>query len=232
MVHHDNETRRGHAVVLGASIGGLLAARVLSDFFRTVTVVERDALPEDPSNRRGVPQGRHGHALMRRGSQIIAELFPGLLDDLRAGGAPVWDDGDLSEVHVQISGHTITRCGHIADVDATTIYSPSRPFLEFHVRQRLRATPNVTILAGHDVVAPTASADRSRITGVRVLDRDSAIERELTADLIVDATGRGSRTPAFLEGLGYGRPTEDELVVRLAYSSQPLRIPPGTLDRR
>ncbi len=78
-----------HAVVLGASMGGLLAARVLADFYETVTVVERDMLPDDAVNRRGVPQGRHVHALLGRGSQVLAELFPGFLDDLVAAGVPV-----------------------------------------------------------------------------------------------------------------------------------------------
>ena len=75
------------AVVLGASMGGLLAARVLADFFRTVTVMERDVLPDDPAKRRGVPQGRHVHALLSGGSQILGGLFPGLLDGLVVDGA-------------------------------------------------------------------------------------------------------------------------------------------------
>src|ERR1700739_1898300 len=77
-----------HAVVLGASMGGLLAARVLADFYDAVTVVERDVLPDTAANRRGVPQGRHSHLLLGRGSQILGELFPGLLDELVAAGAP------------------------------------------------------------------------------------------------------------------------------------------------
>ena len=68
-----------HAVVLGASMGGLLAARVLADFYETATVVERDVLADDAVNRRGVPQGRHVHALLGRGSQVLAELFPGFV---------------------------------------------------------------------------------------------------------------------------------------------------------
>jgi 2-polyprenyl-6-methoxyphenol hydroxylase-like FAD-dependent oxidoreductase len=73
-----------HAVVLGASMSGLLAARVLADFYRSVTVVERDVLPTNTAQRRGVPQGRHVHALWARGSQILDELFPGFLNDLLA----------------------------------------------------------------------------------------------------------------------------------------------------
>jgi hypothetical protein len=95
------------AVVLGASMGGLLAARVLSDFFRTVTVVERDVLPDDPANRRGVPQGRHAHLLLPRGAQILDELFPGILNGLVVDGAPVLDDGELSSF---TSRSAATRC--------------------------------------------------------------------------------------------------------------------------
>src|ERR1700681_3194327 len=83
-----------HAVVLGASMGGLLAARVLADFYGMVTVFERDVLPHDPANRRGVPQGRHVHALLNRGAQLLDELFPGFLNELVAAGATVLDDGD------------------------------------------------------------------------------------------------------------------------------------------
>ena len=79
-------------------MAGLLAARVLADFYETVTVVERDRLPDDAANRRGVPQGRHVHALLGRGSQVLAELFPGFLDDLVAAGAPVLDYTDLSNI--------------------------------------------------------------------------------------------------------------------------------------
>jgi 2-polyprenyl-6-methoxyphenol hydroxylase-like FAD-dependent oxidoreductase len=225
------ETLGNHAIVLGASMGGLLAARVLADFYRTVTVVERDLLPADPVNRRGVPQGRHVHALLPRGAQILDEFFPGLLDELVAGGAPVWDDGDLSKVYLSYGGHVVLRSGKLA-VDPTkpmALYLPSRPFLECHVRRRLQALGNVTIQGGLDVAALTSTADRKRVTGVRVIDRDGGAERELTADLVVDAMGRAAHTPAFLENLGYGRPVEDHIVMHTTYASQLLRIPPGTL---
>src|ERR1700739_4332616 len=94
-----------HAVVLGASMGGLLAARVLADFYQTVTVIERDELSDDPVNRRGVPQGRHVHALLARGAQILEEFFPGFLDELVAAGAPAWDAGELSQLHAAYRGH-------------------------------------------------------------------------------------------------------------------------------
>jgi 2-polyprenyl-6-methoxyphenol hydroxylase-like FAD-dependent oxidoreductase len=220
-----------HAVVLGASMGGMLAAKVLADFYQTVTVVERDVLPDDPANRRGVPQGRHVHALLRRGGQIIDELFPGILDELVAAGAPVLDDGDLSKIWMSVGGHQLIRVGTARDRQAMTMYVPSRPFLECHVRRRLRAVPNVTILSGLDAAEMTSSADRNRVTGVRVVNRDSGAEQELTADLVIDAMGRGAHTPNLLESLGYGRPVEDQIVMRTCYVSQPLRIPPGTVEQ-
>ncbi|HZC09949.1 MAG TPA: 2-polyprenyl-6-methoxyphenol hydroxylase-like oxidoreductase [Mycobacterium sp.] len=219
------------AVVLGASMGGLLAARVLADFFETVTVVERDVLPDDDDAvvRRGVPQGRHVHVLLARGAQILEELFPGFLKELVADGAPVWDDGELSKLHLSFGGHDILRSGKVAkDPKALAIHMPSRPFLDCHVRRRLRAISNVTILSGHEVAEVTTTPNRRRVTGVRVVDHDGA-ERELTADVVMDAMGRGAHTPALLERLGYGRPVEDHIVMHTNYVSQLLRIPHGSL---
>ncbi len=218
------------AVVLGASMGGLLAARVLAEFFDSVAVVERDDLPDHPAVRRGVPQGRHVHVLLARGAQIFDELFPGLLDEMVAHGAPVWDDGELSKLHLSFGGHDVLRSGRVAhEPKALAIHLPSRPFLECHLRQRLEAMSNVTILSGHEVVQLTATADRRRVTGVRVVGRNDSAERELTADVVIDAMGRGARTPVLLENLGYGRPVEDHIVMHTNYVSQLLRIPAGTL---
>jgi 2-polyprenyl-6-methoxyphenol hydroxylase-like FAD-dependent oxidoreductase len=218
------------AVVLGASMSGLLAARVLADFYRTVTVVERDVLPDEPANRRGAPQGRHPHALLARGAQTLGELFPGILDELVADGAPVWDDGEFSRLYVSFGGHLMPRSGKIVvDPKANAMYQPSRPFLEQHVRRRVRAIENVTIADGRDVAELTSTADRKRVNGVRLVKRDGGAEQELSADLIVDAMGRAAHTPAFLESLGYGRPVEDHIVVHTTYVSQLLRIPPGAL---
>jgi 2-polyprenyl-6-methoxyphenol hydroxylase-like FAD-dependent oxidoreductase len=217
------------AVVLGASMSGLLAARVLADFFRTVTVVERDVLPDNPCHRRGVPQGRHVHALLARGAQILDELLPGILNELVADGAPVWDDGEMSKLYCSFGGHQMVRSGKVPFDSTMAIYMQSRPFLECHVLQRVRAIPNVTILGGHDMAEFTSTPDQKRVTGVRVVDRERAEEQHLTADLVVDAMGRGAHTPAFLEGIGYGRPVEDHVVMHMTYVSQLVRIPPGTL---
>lgn len=219
-----------HAVVLGASMGGLLAARVLADFYRTVTIVERDVLPNESVNRRGVPQGRHVHALLARGSRILDELFPGLLDDVVAGGAPVLDGTEPSEGYFCFGGHLLPRNGR--PKDPIPLFLPSRPMLECLVRQKVRNIPNIVMLEAHDVVDLTSTSRQDRVTGARVRARDDGAERILNAELVVDATGRGSRTPTLLDRLGYNRPAQDHINVRLTYSSQLLRIPPGAVKER
>ena len=215
-----------HAVVLGASMAGLVAARALAEFFETVTVVERDVLSDAADHRRGVPQGRQAHGLLLRGAQALEELFPGILDELVGAGAPSIDYRDLSKLHFNMGGHLAVQSGSVEGLRA---YTPSRPFLESHARRRVRAISNIAFLDNHDVVDVTSNTSRDRITGARIVSRHSHSESELSADLVVDATGRGARTPAMLERLGYGRPAEDDVVIHLTYASQLLRMPPESL---
>jgi len=216
-----------HAIVLGASLSGLFAARVLADFYETVTVIERDHLPDKPIERKGVPQARHGHFLLSLGCEIADELFPGLLDEWEQDGAPVWRDGEFSKALMSFGGHTVVRTGRAnAPIRA---YYPSRPLLEWRVRRHVTALPNVRILDGLDLTEFTTSPGTNRITGVRCAARDTDVGNELAADLVVDAMGRGSRTPALLANLGHDGPPVDELTVQLNYTSQWLRLAPGTL---
>ncbi len=217
------------AVVLGAGIGGLLAARVLADHYCDVTLVERDELTDLAAARRGVPQGRHGHVLLARSSQVLADLFPGFADDLAADGVPSLSAGrTLSNICLSLNGHPIVRTDPPA-AEESTLHFPSRPLLERTIRRRVQSLPNVTLIDGHDVTALTATPGGDRVTGVRVTHRLQGTEHTIPASLVVDATGRGSRTPVFLDELGYTRPPEDELVVKLAYASQQLHIPDGAL---
>jgi 2-polyprenyl-6-methoxyphenol hydroxylase-like FAD-dependent oxidoreductase len=219
------------AVVCGAGMGGLLAARVLSDFYGTVTVVERDKLPDAADQRRGVPQGRHFHVLWSRGADELARLFPGIHDDLIAAGAEVCDDGDLSRVSIRLAGHELSREGKFSDPSAVKLHLLSRPLLESHVRQRVSAIDNVEILDGHDFVDPIAP-NPHRVTGANIVDRDSGAKRELNADLLVDAMGRSARTPAFLDGLGCGRPVAERSTTNANYTSLLMRIPEGIIKER
>ena len=199
------------AVVLGASLAGLLAARVLAERYALVTVLDRDDLPEAPTHRRGVPHGRHIHALAARGQQILEELFPGLTAELVGLGAPAGDM--LTDARFYLNGHRLSQTH-----TGLMLLCASRPFLEGQVRMRVRALPNVRFQDQRDVVGLSTTEDGRRVTGARVLRRaDGSAEELVAADLVVDASGRGSRTPAWLEMLGYGRPGRDEVRIGLGY---------------
>src|SRR5215203_5358584 len=185
----------GHAVVLGAGMAGLLAARVLADTYSRVTVLERDPLPDGAGNRRGVPQGRHAHLLVPGGTEVLDRLLPGLLDELRTGGVPVIRD--LAELRFAPVGRPLCLRGRPAE---PFLCQASRPFLEDRVRARVRALPTVEM-----------------------------VERREVADLVTDATGRGSRTPAWLATMGYDRPPEEQLTIQLKYATRHLRRRPGAL---
>jgi 2-polyprenyl-6-methoxyphenol hydroxylase-like FAD-dependent oxidoreductase len=216
-----------HAVVLGAGMAGLLAARVLSDFYGSVTVVERDRLPDHPIHRKGVPQGRHLHQFLTRGTQVLGDLFPGILDELVAAGAVV---NDPSRIYTQLGRYEFKSTGRLADPDSLVYYQASRPFMEFHVRRRVAASDNVAFLDGHEVLEPVTAADA--VTGMRIVNRDSGGATVLDADLVVDAMGRATRTPAFLESQGFGSPPEEQIAATGAYSSQLMTIPDGRIAER
>jgi 2-polyprenyl-6-methoxyphenol hydroxylase-like FAD-dependent oxidoreductase len=218
------------AVVLGAGVAGLLAARVLSDFYESVIVVERDALPDHPSHRKGVPHDRHLHVVLGRGVQVLAELFPRVLDEMAAAGAVVVRDGDLSRIYSRIGHLELARSGRLADPTALTLCLATRPFVEFHLRRRVADLSNVTVLDGHDLLELCAGA--GAVTGVRIVNRGSELTTSLDTDLVIDATGRATRTPVFLERLGYGRPVEERSPTAVGYSSQRFAIPHGGLEQQ
>jgi 2-polyprenyl-6-methoxyphenol hydroxylase-like FAD-dependent oxidoreductase len=218
--------RRGrHAVVLGGSMAGLCAARVLSERFDRVTLVERDRLDDRAVARKGVPQGRHLHALLRGGQELLARWFPDLDDALLAGGAVPMEMGtDFVWFHFGAWKAPVA-----SGVRAVAL---TRPFLEAEVRRRVRAIGNVRVLDGHDVTGLTSDAGARRVTGARVRARDDegAPEVTLDADLVVDATGRGSRTPKWLEALGRGATPVSTVKVDVGYSSRAYALPPpGTV---
>lgn len=216
-----------HAVVLGAGMGGLLAARVLSDAFDRVTVIERDPLTSMAEPRRGVPQGRHSHLLIPSGAQVLDELFPRLFDDLSADGVPVIRD--FSQFRFAPGGeHPVALRGPAGD---PFICQAGRPRLEWEVRSRLVKLSNVETRDECTVLEPLADHSRGRVTGVRV-KRPNGIEEDVESDLVVDATGRGSRAPLWLEALGYDRPVEEQLTINLRYVTQQLRLQPDALDAK
>ncbi|MFL6140077.1 MAG: FAD-dependent oxidoreductase [Frankiaceae bacterium] len=205
--------RGGHAVVLGGSIAGSLAARVLAESYQRVTVVDRDDLSGASGPRHAIPQGYHIHALLARGQQILDELFPGFTDELVSIGVPIGDFG--TSLSWYFNGQMIQK----AETGLVCV-AAGRPLLEARIRRRVDARANVTYRERTDIVSLVASADRGRITGVRVRAEDAdAPEEVLDADLVVDTTGRGSRTARWLEELGYPRVEEERVKMDLTYTT-------------
>jgi 2-polyprenyl-6-methoxyphenol hydroxylase-like FAD-dependent oxidoreductase len=201
----------GSAVVVGASMAGLCAARVLADRFDRVTVLDRDELPDGPVARAQVPQGRHPHLLLAAGAQLLEGWFPGLGAELEAAGAQP----------VDLCGDTYWyQAGGPARRAASAAVGPamSRPLLEWVVRRRVAALPNVEI---HDRTAVTGlvvTPDRARVTGVRLADGP-----QIDADLVVDASGRQAHSLGWLADLGYEPPPVSQVHVDTRYVSRTYR---------
>jgi 2-polyprenyl-6-methoxyphenol hydroxylase-like FAD-dependent oxidoreductase len=211
--------RAEHAVVVGASVAGLLAARVLADHYDRVTVIDRDRLPDGVRDRRAVPQGRHAHSLLPHGQDCLEELLPGSGDELAAAGAVRCRR--LDDMRLVVGGHEL----HRISTDGYSLYA-SRAFFEAHIRERVLALPNVAVRDGCDVLALTATPDGTRVTGVQVVSREyGAAAEAVEADLVVAATGRGARVPAWLEEIGGPRPVEERVDVDVVYASRHVRLP-------
>ncbi|MFJ6195007.1 FAD-dependent oxidoreductase [Micromonospora sp. NPDC092111] len=209
----------GRAVVLGGSLAGLLAANVLAEVYPEVLVVDRDELAGVAGYRKGVPHGRHAHGLVARGQQILEKQFPGLTADMEAAGVQA---GDFSgAIRWYFNGMQLRQAKTgLLSVPCT------RPVVEHQVRNRVGKVSNIRFLAGYDIVGLEATPDKGRIIGARVQRRDGGSDPEvLRADLVIDATGRGSRTPVWLEEFGYSRPEEDRVKVDLAYTTRHYRVP-------
>lgn len=203
-------------------MAGLLTARVLSDHFAEVTVLERDVLPDRPASRRGVGQDRHAHGLLASGHAVIDRLFPGITAELVAEGA---ETGDIArDFHwYQYGGWKLQE-----PIGCEGVVT-SRPILEHAVRTRVKAVANIRFVENVDIEAPVFDSATSRVTGVTYTERGTATQRQAEADLVVDCTGRGSQSGKWLEAWGYVRPTETKVTIDIGYSSMVVSRRPGDL---
>jgi 2-polyprenyl-6-methoxyphenol hydroxylase-like FAD-dependent oxidoreductase len=208
--------QRQHAIVIGGSLAGLLTARVLSDHFDEITVIERDALPAGAAQRRGVPQGRHTHGLLASGRHVLEDLYPGFSDSLVEAGAVIGDV--VRDMRWFCEGGCLARPA--SGLQALFI---SRPMLEGAIRARTLALPNVRPLDNVQVNGLASSPDRARVVGVRVNGET------LAAELVVDATGRGSRSPQWLQMLGYEPPRRETIHMDVGYTTRLFRRLPSHL---
>jgi 2-polyprenyl-6-methoxyphenol hydroxylase-like FAD-dependent oxidoreductase len=206
------------AVVLGGGIAGLLAARVLSDTYADVVVVDRDQLTGTSGPRNGVPHGRHAHCLVARGQQIIEELLPGVTQEMSDAGVTLGDFN--SQIQWNFNGYRLA-----ASDSGLICVSSGRPILEENIRRRVQAIPNVRFIERHDIVRLETTPDKKRVIGAQIQSQEQGSQPEvLLADLVIDITGRGSRMPAWLGELGYQAPPEDRIKVDLAYTTRHYRF--------
>lgn len=204
-------------IIIGASIAGLLTASALSETFESITLVERDELPTEPQHRRGVPQGLQVHALLAAGQDAMEALLPGIVSDFVDAGATVID----SPADLAVFGST-GWSGRVRS--EARVVCMRRPYLEAVVRKRVLALPNVELVKG-TASGLIASDDSHTVTGVTL--RGGAAS--LNADLVIDASGRSSKAPTWLEALGYDKPREVELRSHIGYATVPVRLPEGAL---
>lgn len=200
------------AVVMGASIAGLLAARILAGRLAEVLLLERDDLPEGAVARKGTPHAVHPHGLLSKGRHVMEALLPGLFAELDGLGAVLGTRAD--EVLMMAGGRRLA-----AGPQPLAGVAVSRLALEAGIRRRVLALPGVRALTGVDVNEPVFDAGLQRVTGVRITRRDSGSQEVIAADLVVDCTGRGSRTPTWLTTWGYDAPEEERVDVGIRYSS-------------
>jgi len=206
-----------HAIVIGASMSGLLAARALRDHFEQVTLLERDTLPQSESFRTGVPQARHVHALLAQGHSLIEGFFPGIMDRITERGAPriTWCQDT----------RYLTQGGWLKTFDSGIVTNvATRALLEWEVRQRLVAFENVVIRDHIEVDDLLFSADQRRVIGVNAHVRGGDAE-VLHADLVVDTSGRRSKLPTWLTEHGYPAPDETAVLSYLGYATRRYRKP-------
>src|ERR1700728_390602 len=204
---------RKHAIVIGGSMAGLLAGRVLADRYERVTVLDRDTFSEVGEHRRGVPQGVHTHALLCSGRQMMDRWLPGLSEDLLAAGAVRGDV--LGSTRWYFGSGRLCQC--TSGLEGLRL---SRPLLEGIVRERVRKIRNLAIVENRVVETLVMSSDRLRVIGVRTP------EETVYADLVLDASGRGSHSPAWLESNGYPKPIEERVEIAMGYTTRLFRRSP------
>jgi 2-polyprenyl-6-methoxyphenol hydroxylase-like FAD-dependent oxidoreductase len=209
----------GHVIVVGGSVAGLIAARVLSDHFELVTILERDEIEDRPVLHKSVPQGNHLHALLNGGQQILSALYPGFTDDLRGLGANRIVHGQ-DVVWYLPDGKAYSPTGSLREPFDVGLdgHCASRALIEYAIRRRTWEVPGIRFDTG-----TTVRRLRCRDAGVIGVVCDD--NRSIEAELVIDATGRTSHAPQWLEAAGLSPPRETTIGVDTAYSTALFRVP-------
>jgi 2-polyprenyl-6-methoxyphenol hydroxylase-like FAD-dependent oxidoreductase len=216
-----------HAVIIGASMAGMLSATIAANHFEQVTIIERDALPTEPEFRSGAPQARHLHALLRRGQLGIEHLFPGFTQTLLEHGAQQLDY--CQDIALNVGGRWLPRFNGGIDFLAA-----SRYLIDWVLRQALLQQPNITWRTGQEAIALRAIG--KHIGEVTVRHRAARQDEhsptdDIEADLFIDASGRTSKTPVWLKVLGYRAPAETIIDAHVGYASCWMQLPANPIRR-
>jgi 2-polyprenyl-6-methoxyphenol hydroxylase-like FAD-dependent oxidoreductase len=206
------------AVVVGGGMAGLFAARTLADHFDEVVIVDRDGEPLTADPRKGVPQGHHFHVLLPGGLAAMEHWFHGFVDDLiDLGSIPMSVGGTDFEAYTAL-GLSYSLQSHQPEPmePIGVMYVMTRPTLELAVRRRVAALPAVSFR--YDTVVDAPVVVDGRVCGVTVRDGEP-----IAADLVIDASGRNSLTPRWLESLGYEQAPETYVNCDVHYATAVVR---------
>lgn len=216
---------KSRVVIAGSGIAGLLAARVASDYFDEVIVIERDKEPTEAIPRKGVPQGHHIHVLLNKGEEILEELFPGIRARLTDSGSVKCTLG--KDVKWYLAGKWMPSFE-----GGMVTFFQSRPLLEHIIRSSVNAIGNVRFLYTHRVETYNIDETNTVFRSVVVMDTVTGICEAMTADLFIESSGRGSQFHRVLENLGQSAVKESCVGVDFAYSSGVFEIDKSVeLDR-
>ncbi|TDD94342.1 NAD(P)/FAD-dependent oxidoreductase [Actinomadura rubrisoli] len=207
----------GHAIVIGGGLAGLLSAHVLTSHFDEVTVIERDQPDDGPHSTS--PQRDHLHLLWGRGSATIDRLVPGFGRHLTDHGA----------VHLSLPRDVgwLGPAGWLRPVAAARAVTCGKALIDTAVRHHMATVGRLCPATVTGLII-----QRRRVTGVRYLLPADPTPHSLPADLVIDASGRASRTPHWLRSEGLPPPRENVLNAGFSYSSRRYKLPPGLLAER
>ena len=200
------------AIVVGGGLGGLSAARALSDRFRQVVILDRDELPDSVTPRPGVPQGKHPHGLLGGGLKALEQLFPGFGNELGRAGAVPTDRG--FDMVYEIPGQDPwprIKLGR-------PTYSMTRPLIELTLRRQVERLTNVKVQGRCRVLNIIGESNTGAATAICYRTPDGNVET-LQSDLIIDASGNGSLTWEFLKASGRKLPEETSIGIKMHYAS-------------
>lgn len=208
-----SSAERKHAIVLGGSIAGLMTAKVLSQYYAQVTIIEKDTMHRYPESRKGQPHTKHLHGLLPCGLYILCDYFPCLFEEIVDSGGVVNDFG--------ASMNWFTHGGFkkkvFLDIQGVSL---SRPLLEHLIRERVFALQNVAVLDNTSAKRLISSGDKQKVTGVVIENKANQQTKNLNADLVIDCTGRGSRTPQWLREMGYEDVPISQVKIDVTYTTR------------